>query len=240
MKLCPFYLIDGDILAFGQYDAALHAFYDRFIKPGMTCLDVGANIGDSTLDLARLVGPTGRVHAFEPAPFPLARLREHVAANGFEDRVSVHAIALSDHRGSAEFAVASETVENQGMGSLVSHDNNVVTERVTVELQPLDDFATEHALSKIDLVKLDIQGGELMFFQGGRETLQRTRPILLMEVSPAELAAINRTSRDLLAAVASLGYEAALLEADGSVGKKLSSAAVPVDFEASNVVCTPT
>jgi len=239
MKLCPFYLIDGEILAFGQYDGPLHAFYDRFVKPGMTCLDVGANIGDSTLDLARLVGPFGHVHAFEPAPLPLSRLREHVTANGFDERVTVHGIALSDRGGVAEFAIAGEAVENQGMGSLVSRDNEVVSAEITVELQRLDDFASRNDLSRIDVVKLDIQGGEMMFLEGGRAALQRFRPTILLEVSPAELVAIGLTPPELIAAVEDLGYVAHLLRADGRIGKRLLHSAVPIDFDSANVVCTP-
>jgi FkbM family methyltransferase len=239
MKLCPYYLIDRQILAFGYYDEPLHAFYDRFIRPGMICLDVGANIGDSTLHMARAVGHAGRVHAFEPAPFPLSRLREHVTANGFDDRVTVHPLALSDRDGTATFAVAKEAVENQGMGSLVSHDNDVVSEFITVTLQPLDEFAAAHPLPQIDLVKLDIQGGELMFFEGGANTLKRTRPTLLLEISPIELASIDRTPQHLVAAVESLGYTVHLLDANGTVGRQLVADELATDFEASNVVCVP-
>lgn len=239
MKLCPFYMIDREILAFGQYDAALHAFYDRFVQPGMVCLDVGANIGDSTLHLAQRVGDAGHVHAFEPAPLPYGRLCEHISVNRLTHRATAHELALSDRTGKAEFATAGHDVENQGMGSLVSRDNRVASMTLTVCLETLDAFAASNALPRIDLVKLDIQGSEIMFFEGAKETLKRTRPTVLMEVSPVELRAINRTPAELIAAIESLDYHVHVLGAQGSPGSRICGIEVADDFEASNVVCVP-
>jgi len=237
MKLCPFYLIDREILALGAYDRPLHAALKRVVKPGMTCLDVGANIGDATLDMARLVGPTGRVHAFEPAPSASARLREHVVANGFEDRVVLHQIALSDREGTATFSFAPPAIENQGMGSLVSDDIEVISLRTEVPLQTLDGFVAQHGIGAIGLVKIDIQGGETMFFKGGAASLRRLRPPLLLEVGSHELAAIGSDSRRFLALVESLGYRVHLLQSDGRPGARVDSRDVAPDFDAQNVLC---
>lgn len=239
MKLCPFYQLDREILACGQYDGPLHAYYDRHLRPGMTCFDVGANIGDSTLHLAMRVGRNGRVHAYEPAPGPLRRLRENIAANAFQDRVEVHEVALADRGGTAMFSYAEHAVENQGMGSLVNHHNDVVSTTIDVTLKTLDQVASEIDLISLDLVKLDIQGSELMFLAGGQETLRRLRPAILLEVSPVELACIHRRSCDLIAAVESLGYRVHLLQENGVAGPVLRSCDVTPDFSASNVVCLP-
>ena len=237
MKLCPFYLIDREILAFGVYDRSLHAALERFVRPGMTCLDVGANIGDATLHMARLVGPSGRVHAFEPAPSPSARLREHVAANHFQDRVTIHVVALADKAGTASFSFASPAAENQGMGSLVSHDNEVVSKQTQVNLQTLDAFVEEHVLQSIGLVKVDIQGAEPLFLRGGAAAFGRFKPTLLLEIAPHELASIGSDSQQLLSIVESLGYSVHLLGMDGAPARRLASRDIAPDFEASNVVC---
>lgn len=239
MKLCPFYLIDREILALGAYDRSLHAALDRLIKPGMTCLDVGANIGDATLHMARLAGPTGRVHAFEPAPSASARLHEHIAANRFDDRVVLHRLALSDRKGTATFAFAPPAIENQGMGSLVSGDTEVISLQTEVPLQTLDAFVDQHGIETIGLVKIDIQGGETMFFNGGAASLRRYRPPLLLEVGSHELAAIGSDSRRFLALVESLGYRAYLLQRDGRPGARVDSREVAPDFDAQNVLCLP-
>jgi FkbM family methyltransferase len=237
MKLCPFYLIDREIMAFGAYDRTLHAALERFVKPGMTCLDVGANIGDATLHMARLVGPSGRVHAFEPAPSPSARLREHVAANHFQDRVTIHMLALSDREGTARFSFAPAAVENQGMGSLVSNDIEVVSMQTDVPLQTLDAFVETNDIASIGLVKIDIQGGETMFFRGAAQALRRFKPPLLLEVGSHELAAIGSNARELLRLVESLGYRVHHLGQDGSPAACIRSQDTPPDFDASNVIC---
>jgi len=238
MKLCPFYALDREILALGQYESELHAFYDRFVKPGMTCLDVGANIGDSALHLAQIVGPTGKVFAFEVAPAPLARLREHITENGYDDRVSLHVIALADKQGSMEFSFARDDVENQGMGSLVNHGNTVVSATTTVETLSLDRFVDDRGISSIDLIKVDIQGAELMFLKGARNVLQEMRPTLLMEVSPRDLECLGHTPRDLLACIESLGYQVRTLKSDGRPGELLRSGNIDAEFSASSIVCS--
>lgn len=237
MKLCPFYLIDREILAYGAYDVKLHAALERLVKPGITCFDVGANIGDATLHMARLTGPSGRVHAFEPAPSVSARLREHILQNHFEDRAFVHQVALSDHEGTASFCFAPMVMENQGMGSLVPHDTEVISLRTEVQLETLDAFVDQHGIESIGVMKIDIQGGETMFFQGATESLRRFRPPLLLEVGSHELAAIGSNSREFLELVESHGYRIHLLEADGQPGARVRSHNVAPDFDASNVLC---
>jgi hypothetical protein len=76
-----FFLIDREILACGAYGTAVHAALERLVKPGITCFDVRANIGDATLHMARLRRPSGRGHAFEPAPSVFTRLRERISQN---------------------------------------------------------------------------------------------------------------------------------------------------------------
>jgi len=239
MKLSPFYQLDRSIIAFGEYDQPLHEFFRRFVRPGMVCIDAGANIGDSTLHLAKLVGPTGRVYAFEPAPFPRLRLAEHVAANNFDDRVSISPCALADHAGSATLSYSQPEVENQGMGSLVNRDNHVVTQSVEVPLQALDAFVSEMKIAKIDLIKVDIQGAEPMFLRGARATLARQRPVMCMELSPLDLAASGLDSAELVGMLEGIGYAVHVLSPDGTAGTVLASDAVAKSHRTNNVICLP-
>ncbi len=94
MRLSPYFWIDRDIIALGCYDPVQHGAIDRLVGPGMTVLDIGANIGDVTLHLAHRVGVGGRVVAFEPVPGVRDRLSEHVGVNGLDAIVSVRSEAL--------------------------------------------------------------------------------------------------------------------------------------------------
>ena len=94
--LHPHFHLDYSIIAFGTFDSRLGQFIERQVGPGMTCLDVGANLGVFSLQLARKVGPAGVVHCFEPLPGIFQRLREHVEHNGFRQTVRAHQLALAD------------------------------------------------------------------------------------------------------------------------------------------------
>jgi FkbM family methyltransferase len=122
MRLAPFYQLDRSTLAFGEYDHPLHEFFRVFVRPEMVSIDTGANIGDSTPYLAKIVGPAGCGYAFELTPFPGSRLAEHVAANAFEDWVRISRCAPADHSGVATFSFSNSGKGNQGMGSLVKRE----------------------------------------------------------------------------------------------------------------------
>jgi FkbM family methyltransferase len=206
----------------------------------MVCLDIGANIGTVTTHLARRVGEKGRVFAFEPMPHIIERLLQHVRRNEFEAIVHVEAVALSDRFGEAAITCAGFDVPNQGMASLVMRQflGRYVT--ISVPTQTLDRFVLDHAaLSRIDLVKIDIQGSELSFLSGARQTLVTRCPTLLLEVAPRDLAALGKTSKDLVEAVEVLGYDVYELLPDGRTAydQPVRATDIPRDYSSSAVVC---
>ena len=89
----------------GTHEPDLQKGLPKFIKPGMTVFDVGANIGFFALAAANLVGENGKVVAFEPNPSVVARLKENVALNGLADRVKIEQSAAGDFDGTAEFCL---------------------------------------------------------------------------------------------------------------------------------------
>ena len=153
LLLHPHYFIDYQVIAFGVYDAKLRCFLKRFVKPGMTCLDVGANIGCVTTHLSKLVGPAGRVFAFEPVPHLFQRLRENIALNDFGRTASLHQLALSRETGQATIKLAREDYDNQGMASLRNTDHPQLTTALQIQTATLDDFVQENNLERIDLIK---------------------------------------------------------------------------------------
>ncbi len=90
----------------GEHEPDLQQVLPRYLKPGMTVFDIGANIGFFAIAAANLVGPTGRVVAFEPNPAVVARLKENVELNGLADRVKIEQSAVGDFDGTAQFCFA--------------------------------------------------------------------------------------------------------------------------------------
>jgi FkbM family methyltransferase len=232
----PYYHIDRHILFAGAFEADLLRFLERRVRPGMVCFDVGANLGQVTIHLGGLVGAGGRVHAFEPMPPVLERLRGHVEANDMAGRVRLHEVALSDTNGTARFHGSDAAGENQGQGSLVS-DLAVSAREIEVRTQRLDDFVAEHGIERLDLMKIDIQGAEPLLLAGAERTLAELRPDIVMEVSPEDLGFLGRTSRDLLRMLEARDYVAREL-LDARVGRTLRATEVAEDYSAANVLCT--
>ena len=133
----------------------------------MTFVDVGANIGYYTVIGARLVGPTGKVHCFEPHNGIRAKLEENIARNDFRN-VVVHADAMAERTGSVAFFV-STVDQNQGISSIISGAGREASQ--PVPSISLDDFVAGLTPPRVDLIKMDVEGAEPQVIAGGRRTL---------------------------------------------------------------------
>lgn len=172
----------------GNYEPELLEAIEDLAPPGATVYDVGANIGFTTLMLARCVGPAGRVVAFEPLPENLERLRRHVALNGFADRVTVVPCAVDKASGASSFLVH----PSGGMGKVEGSGGRAeeYRQRITVETVDLDGYVYARGQPAPSLVKMDIEGGEALALPGMQRLLREARPIVLVELhGPEALAA---------------------------------------------------
>lgn len=153
----------------GDYEAyELEVFLSQ-IKPKMTVLDVGANIGIYSV-LAN--DKTSRIFAFEPIPENLSLLRKNVAANQAKS-VTVVPTAIGAKTGQIDISVVP--------GSLGTHGVFAKSDqRLTVKVQTIDDFVKKKRL-KVGLIKMDIEGYEPYAISGGKLTLKSQVPVLLME-----------------------------------------------------------
>ena len=167
-------------------------WFRSVIEPGMTVIDVGANVGQLTLEMAYLVGPTGRVIAIEPGPGNLAVLRRHVEGNGFADRVTVIAAACCTlHGGKMELDIPGEKIDVVGSGfqlggigisqNPAAASSSIV--KVAVNTVSLDGVAAELKVSPA-VLKIDVEGAELEVLRGGRDLLRKNRPALAVGFHP--------------------------------------------------------
>ena len=187
----------------GCIDPNEFAFLDRFLEPGMTFFDVGANEGIYSVFAARLVGSDGIVWAFEPSKRELRRLKKNIALNDL--RVRVFPIALADKTGEADLSVAGYEHEGQNtLGAFVYDIESSGRERV--KLGRLDDLVARNPLSRIDVIKADVEGAEIRLFSGATETLRRYRPILLFEASENSLQKQGGSREALLALIQEHDY----------------------------------
>ncbi|MCX6719016.1 MAG: FkbM family methyltransferase [Candidatus Taylorbacteria bacterium] len=168
------------------------------IKEGMTVLDVGANIGVYTLKVANLVGPTGRVWAFEPDQNNYSSLTKNVNTNRYGNVTLINK-AVADKTGTSRLFISEE---NRGDHRIFSSDEQRIS--VPIEIVALDDIFLRE---KIDFIKMDIQGAEYLALTGMSELIQRNRDIvILIEFAPNWLKDGGSSGQQLLDKIIDLGF----------------------------------
>lgn len=170
-RLDPGQLIDGEILAGRPWEPASTAVIERFVEPGMTVLDVGANIGYYTLLMSRIVGAEGRVISFEPMAEPREITVQHCRLNVVTNAL-VLPYALDDHDHEAEIFF---NYSWRSQDPVVQHGN-------AVSFRRLDTVIKELGLERLDFIKIDVDGYEARLLRGATETLHRFHPTMILEV----------------------------------------------------------
>jgi FkbM family methyltransferase len=192
--------IDKHIFLYGIYEPYMLDVFLKYLNPGMTFVDIGANIGQHSLFASSVVGETGSVHSFEPVPSLYRQIHDSVHVNGWEDRVHVHPYALGEEEKQEQFFVSA----NAGGSSLVNDDET--KEILTVEVKRGD--VALSSIEKIDMIKIDVEGYEYEVLKGIRTTLITHRPIVVFEFSANFYASMhNNHGIKILTLLRDLGYE---------------------------------
>lgn len=171
-------------------------FLRRLLQPGQKVIDIGANYGVYTLSMARTVGPSGAVWAFEPASSTMALLVEGVASNGFS-QVVLEGSALSSSSGSAQLSLSDQSE----MNALIRTDESAARSE-TVPLVTLDDCMQKYGWRDIAFMKIDAEGEEANILKGGRRFFAELSPLIQYEVKAG-----NDMHLELITAFEDLGYD---------------------------------
>jgi FkbM family methyltransferase len=183
----------------GDVEPEVQAILHKYLRPGMTVYDIGANIGFFSLLAARLVGTAGRVMAFEADPDIAARLRENVARNQ-GGTISVEEKAVWSSSSPVFFARADvEVSPDRGLGHVIDSDaGKLAPSTIRVEAVSVDEYVRQSATPHF--IKCDVEGAEVEVIRGGEKLLAEKRPLILCEMHGEE----NRQT--LLKLFANLGY----------------------------------
>ena len=184
----------------GAHEVPLTKYLIENVKPGQIVLDIGANIGYFTALLGCLVGPSGHVVAYEPNPRVYPFLMENLSLYNIKDRVTVLQKAAHAAAGRIKLYVADRFLGNT---SIHQHDADYFSKfydtvsEIEADAEPLD--ANLERFAQIDLVKLDIEGGEYHALLGMRELLAREAVgTIVMEINPLMLQQDLPALRELL------------------------------------------
>jgi FkbM family methyltransferase len=169
--------VDISIIETGIFEAASTRIVNQYVKKGHVVLDVGANIGYYTVLLSELVSNEGRVIAFEPTRHFGNVLKANVEANQLTNvDVIDYGLSNRDREVDIDIGISSATIHSSNY-----YDPIIRHERIS--LKTLDNFVSENNISRIDFIKIDVDGHEPYFFDGAWAVLEKLDPFILFEVS---------------------------------------------------------
>lgn len=212
--------------AAGIWEPSEGLWLDTHLRPGMTVVNVGANVGYFALWAAELVGPGGHVIAIEPHPDNVALLRRNIADRGLT-QVTAQPVAASSREGDIELFVNDDNAGDHRVfdpATAATVDPGLAQAsggfsddpgRLSVPVVTLDALLADQ---RVDVLFIDTQGHDHEVIAGARQVIERDRPLILTEFTPAWIRAQGAEPVDVLAGYRALGYRIGVWDAGAAPG----------------------
>jgi len=168
--------------------------FKRIIKPEMFVLDIGANMGYYSLLSVKLMKGTGKIISFEPTSEGFKRLKTNVLKNSFKD-IFLEKIGISNENKELKAKIRSSW-------KMKELEDPIEEE---ISLMKLDDYVKQNKLKKIDFIKIDVDGYGYEILKGAKNTLEKHRPILCIEMGNYENSFPRYNLREITSFLKSLG-----------------------------------
>jgi FkbM family methyltransferase len=213
-------------------EPGVRALLRHRLRPGAVAVDAGANIGVHSLAMAAAVGPEGRVFCFEPLQHLASALERSLRLNGFADRARVDRAALADRPGEATFHRAAHSP----MSSLYALPSEAPGNDVQVVVTTVD--ASIPAGSRVDFVKMDVEGAEPRVWRGMERVVTENPGIeVVLEWSASHFHRSGEDPHAFMAAIRAAGFHAFVVE-DGEAVGRLAPVGDPAALEGTNLLLT--
>lgn len=184
-------------------DDGQKALFNR-VDEGMNVIDIGANIGAVTLNLAKKVYPSGKIFSFEPSPLNFKRASKNISLNNFSNIKLINQ-GLGNKKATAFLYNVNPT--NRGMLRLLPEDEqNNSFEKEAVEIDTLDSSMKTFSMPKPDFIKIDVEGFEYKVLQGAYDTLSNHKPTLFIELDDNNLREQKSSATELILYLKQFGY----------------------------------
>jgi FkbM family methyltransferase len=188
----------------GRYEPNEFFLLQRILKPGMTFIDAGANMGLYSIFAARRVGPRGKVLALEPSVREFEILQKNVKLNLLTNVITIRK-AVSDRASELDLSVAPPGKSGHNTLGAFAYDTPL-DHRERVQAKRLDDVVYREGVARVDVIKMDIEGAEMAALRGAAETLRQFKPVLLIEISDRSLQHQGTGSGEVLEWLQRQGY----------------------------------
>lgn len=167
------------------YDYTNMTAVSHLVKPGDICLDVGGNIGVYSMVMAQLSGDDDNIHAFEPVNHIRARLEANAKLNGFHD-LHVNPFALGAKPDKIEMFQVKKGQFRGGTSTFMNNENVQAMgqdkfDKLAVDIVPMDTYVAQNDLPDVNFIKIDVEGFEWPVLEGGKGTIAKFRPYILLE-----------------------------------------------------------
>jgi len=186
-----------DFLEHNSHEAGEVRFLESIIRAGSKVIDVGANIGITTITIGREIGKDGKVYCFEPVPDYFRILQQNLSFNRIEN-AEAFPLALSDRTGKTEFylkELSSGIVFEKG------------ARQIRVNTVTVDGFLHQHQVEGIDVINMDCEGSEFLVLRGAQQTLQKNKVQLFCEIHHDFLHQLGQSVQQIVKYLEELRYK---------------------------------
>ncbi|MBW4558381.1 MAG: FkbM family methyltransferase [Trichormus sp. ATA11-4-KO1] len=213
-----------------KYETSEQLLVKKIVKQGMVVFDVGANVGDYSILLSKLVGEPGTVYSFEPASDTFNKLQERICQFNCSNIYSIQKAVYSKNNQiefnefPEDFSVWNsigkpKMLDPNGTGEYVPIIKTEIVETIT-----LDCFCKQHNIQKIDYLKIDVEGAESDVLQGAIESLQKKAiRFIQFEISQKMLEGLNREAKSTFEILIKNGYECHRITHSGDIGEEVKN-----------------
>lgn len=219
----------------GNFELSEQQFIEKTLKPGDVFIDIGANIGFFSIKAADRVGQLGKVLAFEPTPKTYHRLKSNISFNALEYIIQAHSIAIGAQQANLPLQISDDQFDawnTLGKPSVEGSFSEV--------LVPVEPFAfalkqlTEDELSRLKLIKIDVEGFEKFVFEGVFQVLNQIPSCYWMiEFNDENFIPNGYSGKELAESLIEKGFELFTINIDGSLSP-LSQ--IPTTFTYTNII----
>lgn len=188
-----------------DYEKKNFDFLKSCCGEGATILDIGAHIGLFSTIAAKIAGEYGKIFAFEPAPATIPVLHQTIRINELRDCISPVNQAMGKEVGRMTFFVSEDEADNSN--SLISYKEDRKLNGVSVEVNTIDNFVMTKKLSKVNFIKIDVEGAEYDTLRGGIEVFKKYKPHVIVAIHPEPIEKKGDRLEDIYNLIQKLRYD---------------------------------
>ncbi|MBI5920063.1 MAG: FkbM family methyltransferase [Betaproteobacteria bacterium] len=193
------------LVAYGELDPAESKFLLAAANGCRVIFDVGANVGYYAAQFSKRMAEDGIVYAFEPVPETYQTLIKNVELNCLKQKIKTFQLGLGQAPDQAKIFLPG--FSGSAAASLMNLHPEEDSREVTVKIETLDNLFSQSGLDRLDLIKMDIEGAELMALKGGLKTIEKHKPVLFIELLRKWSKPFGYHPNEVIALLSGLGYQ---------------------------------